>query len=387
MIPRDRHTQRIRQLLDHHPAVAILGARQVGKTTLAREILSHAETPGTLLDLEDPDDVARLEEPMLALRDLKGLVVIDEVQRRPDLFAVLRVLIDRPAAPARFLILGSASRDLIRQSSETLAGRIIYHELDGFAIDEIGASRAETLWVRGGFPRSFLAPSEAASSDWRRAFIQTFLERDIPQLGIRVPGPTLHRFWRMLAHYHGQVWNGAELSRAFGVAATTVRRYLDLLSGTLVVRQLAPWHENVGKRQVKSPKVYIADTGLLHTLLGIGSRDDLDGHPKVGASWEGFVLREVITRLGAREDECFFWATYGGAELDLLVVRGRQRLGFEIKRTTAPATTRSIHAARETLALQKVFVVHAGEASFPLSEGCQALAFARLYEDLQRLPD
>ena len=253
------------------------------------------------------------------------------------------------------------------------------------AVDEVGPSRTESLWVRGGFPRSFLASSEAASVDWRRAFIQTFLNRDIPQLGFRTPGPMLHRFWRMLAHNHGQTWNGAELGRAFGVTATTVRRYLDVLTGTLVVRQLPPWHETVGTRQVKAPKVYIADTGLLHTLLGIGTRDDLDGHPKVGASWEGFVLREVIRRLGAREDECFFWGTYSGAELDLLVVRGQRRLGFEIKRTTAPSTTRSMHAARQTLGLDEVFVVHAGEESFPLAGGCHAIAFGRLFEDLKPL--
>lgn len=225
-------------------------------------------------------------------------MVIDEVQRRPDLFPVLRVLVDRPGSETRFLILGSASPDLLRQGSESLAGRIVLHELDGFALDEIGIEEGDTLWIRGGFPRSFLAPSEEDSIDWRRGFVQTFLERDLPQLGIQIPGETLHRFWRMIAHYHGQLWKGAELARAFGVSASTVRRYLDLLTGALVLRQLPPWHENVGKRQVRSPKVYVADSGLLHVLLGLDTRESLEGHPKVGASWEGFVLREILTRLG-----------------------------------------------------------------------------------------
>ena len=336
-------------------------------------------------DMEDPDDLSRLGEPKLALQDLSGLVVIDEVQRRPDLFPVIRVLVDRPDAAARFLVLGSASPDLLRQSAETLAGRIVYHELDGFGMDEVGMAERDPLWLRGGFPRSFLASSTEASAEWRRAFVQTFLERDIPQLGIRIPAPTLHRFWRMLAHYHGQVWSGAELARAFGVADSTVRRYLDLLCSTLVVRQLPPWHENVKKRQVKAPKVYIADTGLLHTLLGIETRDDLEGHPKSGASWEGFVLRELVNHLGARPEESFFWATHAGAELDLLVVRGRRRMGFEIKRTTAPKLTRSMHAARESLRLDRLHVIHAGQATFPLADGAVAVAFDRIREDLEPL--
>lgn len=385
MIDRPRHIQRVEHLLTHHPAVALLGARQVGKTTLARQVMARWEGPATRFDLEDPDDLARLDEPKLALGHLQGLVVIDEVQRRPDLFPVLRVLIDRPDSAARFLILGSASPDLLRQSSETLAGRIVHHELDGLSLDEVGADQAGELWLRGGFPRSYLAPALEVSADWRRGFVRTFLERDIPELGIQIPGTTLHRFWRMLAHYHGQVWNGAELARAFGVSATTVRRYLDLLTGALVVRQLPPWYENLGKRQVRSPKVYVADTGLLHTLLGIETRRDLDGHPKVGASWEGFVLREVVTRLGARSEECFFWATHAGAELDLLVIRGQRRLGFEVKRTTAPTATRSTRSAHDSLRLDRLDLIHAGEHTFPLAEGIRAVAFGRLFEDLEPL--
>lgn len=385
MIDRPRHIHRVEHLLAHHPAVALLGARQVGKTTLARQVMARRDGAATRFDLEDPDDLARLDEPKLALGHLEGLVVIDEVQRRPDLFPVLRVLIDRPDSAARFLILGSASPDLLRQSSETLAGRIVHHELDGLALDEVGADQAGELWLRGGFPRSYLAPALEVSADWRRGFVRTFLERDIPELGIQIPGTTLHRFWRMLAHYHGQVWNGAELARAFGVSATTVRRYLDLLTGALVVRQLPPWYENLGKRQVRSPKVYVADTGLLHTLLGIETRRDLDGHPKVGASWEGFVLREIVIRLGARPEECFFWATHAGAELDLLVIRGQRRLGFEVKRTTAPAATRSTRSAHASLRLDRLDLIHAGEHTFPLAEGIRAVAFDRLFEDLEPL--
>ena len=385
MIQRTRHLQRVEHLLAHHPVVALLGARQVGKTTLARQIMERGEEPATRFDLEDPDDLARLDEPKLALAQLEGLVVIDEVQRRPELFPILRVLVDRPSSKARFLILGSASPHLLRQSSETLAGRIVHHELDGLALDEVGRDRADDLWLRGGFPRSFLAPSIEVSAEWRRAFIRTFLERDIQELGIQVPGTTLDRFWSMLAHYHGQLWNGAELARAFGVAATTVRRYLDLLTGALVVRQLAPWHENLSKRQVRSPKVYVADTGLLHTLLGIETRESLERHPKVGASWESFMLREAVLRVGARPEECFFWATHAGAELDLLVVRGQRRLGFEIKRTTAPSVTRSMHSARESLRLDRLDLIHAGEHTFPLAPNIRAVAAARLREDIEAL--
>jgi predicted AAA+ superfamily ATPase len=385
MIQRTRHLRRVEHLLAHHPVVALLGARQVGKTTLARQIMARGEEPATRFDLEDPDDLARLDEPKLALAHLEGLVVIDEVQRRPELFPILRVLVDRPSSKARFLILGSASPGLLRQSSETLAGRIVHHELDGLALDEVGRDQADDLWLRGGFPRSFLASSIEDSADWRRAFIRTFLERDIQELGIQIPGTTLDRFWTMLAHYHGQLWNGAELARAFGVAATTVRRYLDLLTGALVVRQLAPWHENLSKRQVRSPKVYVADTGLLHTLLGIETRESLERHPKVGASWESFMLREAVLRVGARPEECFFWATHAGAELDLLVVRGQRRLGFEIKRTTAPSVTRSMHAARESLRLDRLDLIHAGEHTFPLAPNIRAVGAARLREDIEAL--
>jgi predicted AAA+ superfamily ATPase len=375
----------VESLLGQLPVVAILGARQVGKTTLAQQVAARWEGSTQRFDLEDPDDLARLEEPKLALQSLEGLVVLDEVQRRPELFPVLRVLVDRPRSATRFLVLGSASPDLLQQSSESLAGRIHFHELGGLALDEVGFESRDDLWLRGGFPRSFLAAGDQQSFEWRRAFVQTFLERDLPQLGIRVPAATLHRFWRMLAHYHAQLWNGAELARAFGVSSSAVRRYLDVLTGALVVRQLQPWHENLGKRQVKSPKVYVSDTGLLHSLLGLETRADLESHPKVGASWEGFVLDELILHLGARPEECFFWATHSGAELDLLVVRGNRRLGFEIKRTTAPRTTRSMYSSRESLRLERIEVIHAGDETFPMAERFGAVAFRRLRDDVERL--
>ncbi|HYL04909.1 MAG TPA: ATP-binding protein [Thermoanaerobaculia bacterium] len=385
-VERRRHLDSLARLLDRYPVVGLLGARQVGKTTLARDFAaSRGAPPATFFDLEDAADLARLAEPILTLRDLDGLVVIDEVQRRPELFPALRVLADRPAAAARFLILGSASPALLKQTSESLAGRIFYYELDGFSLDEVGTGVRDRLWVRGGFPRSFLSGSDDESAEWRRGFIRTFLERDLPQLGVTVPTETLRRFWTMLAHYHGQVWNGAEIARAFGIAGTTVRRYLDVLTAALVLRQLQPWFANIAKRQVRSPKIFIADSGLLHSLLNLETLHDLEGHPKVGASWEGFAIGEVLVRLGARAEEAFFWATHGGAELDLLVVRGRQRLGFECKRTDAPRLSQSIRSALADLKLDRVDVVHAGEHTFPLAERVRALALSRLYEDLEPL--
>lgn len=384
-LERRRHLDSLGELLEQFPVVGLLGARQVGKTTLARDYAAGCDLPATFFDLEDAGDVARLSEPMLTLRGLTGLIVIDEVQRRPDLFPALRVLADRRGRAARFLVLGSASPELLKQTSESLAGRIFYYELEGFALDEVGIGSRDRLWLRGGFPRSFLAPSDDESAAWRRGFIRTFLERDLPQLGVTIPAATLRRFWTMLAHYHAQVWNGAEIGRAFGIAGTTVRRYLDLLTATLVVRQLQPWFANLGKRQVRSPKVYLADSGLLHSLLNLTTLHDLEGHPKVGASWEGFALGEVLVRLGARTEESFFWATHGGAELDLLVVRGRQRLGFECKRTDAPRLSPSIRSALAELKLDRVDVVHAGDHTFPLAERVRALSLSRLYEDLEPL--
>jgi predicted AAA+ superfamily ATPase len=385
MIERQQEIKRLKKLLRSNPVVGIIGARQVGKTTLSRLLVTGSKRPVSYYDLENPEDLARLSDPMLALKGLKGLVVIDEIQRYPDLFAVLRVLVDRPKLPARFLILGSASPGLLRQSAETLAGRIIYHQLNGFSFDEVGVEQHMRLWLRGRFPRSFLARSHAESEEWRRGFIQTFLERDLPQLGITVRSTTLRRFWMMLAHYHGQIWNASEFGRSFGVADTTVRNYLDLLSSALVVRQLLPWHENISKRQVKAPKVYLADTGILHTLLNLRTLKDLEGHPKIGASWESFVLEQVVRRLSARNEECFFWATHAGAELDLLVVRGRRRLGFEIKRTSSPQITKSMRNALSDLNLNHLDIIHAGDQTFPLSRQVRAVSFSRLLNDLKPL--
>jgi predicted AAA+ superfamily ATPase len=365
--------------------VGILGARQVGKTTLARRVAAVVRGPVTFFDLENASDVARLRDPLLAMAGLRGLVVLDEVQRRPDLFPALRVLADRPRGP-RFLVLGSASPDLLRQGSESLAGRIAFHRLEGFSLAETGPDAMDRLWLRGGFPRSFLARSTAESAQWRRTFVQTFLERDIPQLGVSIPSATLGRFWAMLAHVHGQLWNSSELARSFGVSDVTVRRYLDLLASAFVIRLLPSWHENLGKRQVKAPKVYFSDSGLLHTLLGIGTSKDLDVHPRLGASWEGFVIGQLVDRLGARPEECHFWRTHTGAELDLLVVRGRRRWGFEVKRTTSPSVTPSIRSALEDLKLERVDVVHAGGQSFPLSPRVRAVAASRLLEDVAPLP-
>jgi len=374
MIERAREIETVLSLLRRHPVVGLIGARQVGKTTLARAIRRRFGAPSVHFDLEAPEDLSRLSDPALALTDRKGLVVIDEVQKAPNLFPLLRVLADRPRKPARFLVLGSASPSLLRQSSETLAGRIVYHELGGFGLEEVGGAHRDRLWIRGGFPRSYLARTTAESFEWRREFVRTFLERDLPQLGIGIPSTTLRRFWTMLAHWHGQIWNASEFARSFGVADTTVRKYLDTLSSAMVIRLLMPWHENLSKRQVKSPKVYIRDTGLLHTLLGQRTQSDLEGHPKAGASWEGFALEQVLRRTGALPEECFFWATHGGAELDLLIVRGRKRIGFEFKRTVAPSVTTSMKIALADLRLDRLDVVHAGEGVFPLGKRIRAVA-------------
>jgi predicted AAA+ superfamily ATPase len=384
MVSRPLHRDRVLRLLRASRVVALLGARQVGKTTLAREIARRWPAPTHHFDLEDPRDLARLADPMLALEGLRGLIVLDEIQRRPDLFPVLRVLADRPRAP-KVLVLGSASGELLRQSSESLAGRIAYHELPPLGLDEVGLAASDRLWLRGGMPRAFTARTLADSGQWRQDFIRTFLERDIPQFGVRVASGALRRFWTMLAHWHAQTMNWSELGRSMGADDHTVRGYLELLEATFMVRLLAPWHENVAKRQVKAPKAFIRDSGLLHTLLDIGDLRHLEGHPKVGASWEGFCIDALIRHLGARPEECFFWKLHSGPELDLLVVRGSQRRGFEVKRSTEPRLTPAMTSARDVLKLKTIDVIHAGEETFPLAKGVRAVGFPCLLQDVAPL--
>lgn len=381
LIPRTA-TDEVLSLLDQAPMVAVLGARQVGKTTLARHVAARWEAEVHHLDLEDPADLARLAEPGLALRHLTGLVVLDEVQRLPELFGLLRVLADRHPLPARFLLLGSAAPSLVRGISESLAGRVAFVHVDGLGLDEVGPTALRNLWLRGGFPRSFLAEDDEESLRWRLDFIRTFVERDLPQLGVGIAGMAMRRFWSMLAHHHGQVLNLSALGRAMGVSDNTIRSYVDTLAGTFVVRVLPPWFENVAKRQVKRPKAYLADPGLLHGLLGLETMEDLERHPILGASWEGFALAQTVRRLGARAEECYFWGTHGGAELDLLVVRAGRRLGFEFKRSETPKTTRSTHSARTTLKLDRLDVVHAGPKTFPLDADTRALSLHRILDDL-----
>ncbi len=382
-IARQHHLRRVRRLLREFPVVALLGARQVGKSTLARQIAAAHRGPTTWFDLENPADLARLADPGLELRPLRGLVVLDEIHRLPDVFPLLRVLADRPRTPARFLVLGSASPELLRQTSETLAGRVAFHQLEGFGLREV--SDLERLWLRGGFPRSYLAQSNPASRRWLDSFILTFLERDVPAFGNLIPSATLRRFWTMLAHWHGQLWNGAEFGRAFGVAHTTVRHYLDLLTSVFVIRQLQPWYENIGKRQVRSPKIYIGDSGVLHALLGLTTREQIVSHPKVGASWEGFVVQQIIHLLAAHPEQCFHWSTHSGAQLDLLVIAGNRRYGFEVKRTEAPRRTPSMHSAVETLGLDHLDVVHAGPDRYALAPHIRALPAAQLVQVLKPL--
>jgi uncharacterized protein len=376
MISRPELLGRIRKALLRNPIVALLGPRQSGKTTLARMLLSMDSE--NYFDLEGGASLRRLEAPEIALGELRGLVVIDEVQRRPELFPILRVLADRPRKPARFLILGSASPTLLRQSSESLAGRIEIIETAGFTAHEVGPKRLDRLWLRGGYPRSFLASSEKDSFGWRTNFLRTFLERDIPQLGIRVPALQLERFWTMLAHYHGQLWNAAEPASSLGLSQPTVRSYLDLMTSVYMIRQLQPWHENLAKRQVKAPKIFLRDTGLLHGLLGLRNRKDLLSHPKMGASWEGLVIEQILRTFEV--DQAYFWATHQGAELDLLLMRGARRIGIEVKRGDAPSLTPSMRIALTDLSLSHLWVVYPGATRYALHDRVTVLPFEALMQ-------
>lgn len=372
LIERPLLRARIARALSRSRVAALAGPRQVGKTTLARSFLA-ADHPG-YFDLENPLSLARLSEPMTALSPLRGLVVIDEIQRMPELFPVLRVLADREGTPARFLLLGSASPALLRASSESLAGRIEVIEIGGFVLEETGAGSADALWLRGGAPRSFLAETDADSRTWRQQFLQALVERDLPQLGAALAPAALLRFLTMLAHYHGQIWNAAEPARSLGISEITVRRYLDLLTGAYLVRQLPPWFANIGKRQVRSPKIYWRDCGLLHQLLGIADEQALLSHPRCGASWEGFALEHMLQRL--QPDEAYFWATHTGAELDALLIKDGRRLGLEIKRADAPRLTPSMRHALDDLELDALWVIYPGSLRYRLHERIEVLPFA-----------
>jgi len=376
MIGRAHLLREIKDALQRSRVVALIGPRQCGKTTLARLIVPADSS--NYFDLENPVSLARLDEPMTTLQNLRGVIVIDEIQRRPDLFPILRVLSDRDPLPARVLILGSASPALLRQSSESLAGRITIIPMSGFGLEEVGIDSQNKHWGRGGFPLSFLAETDKESLEWRKDFVSTFLERDVPQFGVKIPSASLFRFWSVLAHYHGQIWNVAEAARTLNIGETTARRYMDLLQDLFMVRQLQPWFSNLSKRQVKTPKVYFRDTGLLHYLLGIKSEDELNLHPKLGASWEGYVIEEVIK--STRPDEVYFWGTHSGAELDLLLIKDSKRIGVECKRMDAPKLTPSMRTAMTDLELGKLVVIYPGSQSYSLADGITVLPLVKTIE-------
>lgn len=367
---RESYFHKIEKAFSVHSVVAILGPRQCGKTTLAQMYFDHNKA-AAYFDLENPNDLARLETPMLTLEELDGLIIIDEIQRRPDLFPILRVLVDKKPHRQKYLILGSASRDLIKQSSETLAGRIGHIELTPFMLTE--TQDINKLWVRGGFPRSYLAANIENSNIWRRAYISTFLERDVPNLGFRIPAQTLRRFWMMLTHYHANIFNASEIGCSLGLSNTAIRNYLGIFSGMFMIRELSPWFENIKKRQVKSPKIYFRDCGILNSLIGLETMDDLKNYPRLGALWEGLALEEVIRYNGADSEDCFFWATHSGAELDLLIVKGRKKLGFEFKYTDTPVLSKSMQIAAEDLGLTDLTVIFPGKGDFPLAKNIRAI--------------
>ena len=369
---------RITQAFRVAPMVALLGPRQCGKTTLARQY-SKIHPVVHHFDLENPVDLQRLQQPLIALNNLSGLIIIDEIQLLPDLFPVLRVLIDNPALKQRYLILGSASRDLIRQSSETLAGRIYHLELTPFNYREV--HEIQRLWDRGGFPLSYLADTEQVSYEWRQQYITTFLERDIPSFGIKVPPVTLRRFWLMLAHYHGNIFNASELARSLGTNHISVRQYLDILSGTFMVRVLQPWHENIKKRQIKAPKIYFRDSGILHALLGVENFSALQKYPKLGSSWEGFAIEEVLQSLEVKPEESYFWGTHAEAGLDLLIIKNNKRTGFEFKFADAPKTTKSMHTAMKDLSLDILYVIYPGDKTYRLTEKIQVVGLQQFLKE------
>ena len=374
MIERSVLCLQIRKALRRSRVVALIGPRQCGKTTLAREFLSSGEK--NYFDLEDNDDLLRLEDAKSELSGLRRLVVIDEIQRKPELFPLLRVLADRKPLPAKFLILGSADTVLLKQSSESLAGRIETISISGFSLEEVGYRNLKIHWLRGGFPHSFLARSNESSFAWRKQFIQTFLERDVPQMGLNIPAPTFRRFWTMLAHMHGQTWNAADPAASLGLSQPTVRKYLDYLDHLLMVRQLQPWHENLGKRQVKAPKIYVRDSGLLHLLLGIRNENEFRDHPKRGASWEGYIIEELFKQI--QPDDAYFWATHNRAELDMLFLKNGKKIGFEIKLSERPSLTPSMRIAVRDLKLDQLFVIYPGKENYDLDRSIQLVSILSL---------
>ena len=381
MIARKHYLELIRERLKNFPVVSVLGPRQVGKSTLAHEIARGQ--PSHFFDLEDVDAQARLAAPKVALERLEGLVVLDEVQRKPELFALLRVLADRKPVKARFLLTGSASPSLVRGVSESLAGRVALVDVAGFNLAEVGEGEWRKLWWRGGFPPAYLAASDAASRQWQEEFIRTLLERDMPQLGITIAATALRRFWMMLTHYHAQVWKGSDLARSLGASEPTMRKYLDLLTSTFLVRQLAPWHENLAKRQVKAPKIYLRDSGLLHCLMRQPTFADLEANPKLGASWEGFALEQVLSITGDRD--AYFWATHAGAELDLMVIWHGRKYGFEFKYGDAPTLTKSMHIALHDLKLERLFVIHPGKDAYVMNDRTEAVPITAIRARLQEI--
>ena len=388
-IAREEALQDLETKLKSFPIVGILGPRQCGKTTLAKQFIDNQSKKKTyFFDLENPRDLSKLENPLLNLENLEGYVIIDEVQRLPELFPILRVLADRVSKKTKFILLGSASPLLIKKSSESLAGRIAFIELRGFGIETFTKLKETSrkseqldvskLWLRGGFPRSYLSSSIKDSYEWRENFIETFLERDIPNLGINIPARTLRQFWTMLSHYHGQVFNASELARSMNLSSPTIQRYLDILSGTFIIRQLQPWFYNAKKRIVKSPKIYFRDSGLLHVFLSIDSKTALNGHPKLGASWEGFALEEFISFHKLSEQECFFWGLHTGAELDLVFQKSGKLYGLEVKYSDAPKMTKSMHSALAELNLEKLFVLYPGKDAYKLDKKIEVIGIEAL---------
>ncbi|OGS37378.1 MAG: hypothetical protein A2293_07845 [Elusimicrobia bacterium RIFOXYB2_FULL_49_7] len=382
MINRSHLLSRIRSALRRSRIVSLLGPRQCGKTTLAQQFLKPDSQ--NYFDLEDPESNSRLNEPMTALRELTGLIVIDEIQRKPDLFPILRVLADRKPLSARFLILGSASPDMLQCSSESLSGRIEHIEMTGFHLSEVTPAATARLWLRGGFPLSFLAKNDHDSLIWRKAFVQTYLQHDLSQLGLKLPSTTLLRFWHILAHYHGQIWNSAEPARSLGISETTVRRHLDILSDLFLVRQLLPWHANLNKRQVKAPKIYFQDSGILHQMMGIQTQKDLFHHPKCGSSWEGYVIEQILQI--TEPDEAYFWATHAGAEIDLLLLKHGRMIGVECKRADAPAITPSMRIALEELGLDRIFVIYPGTKRYQIHDRVEVVPLAEMKSLDRQLP-